>query len=243
MIHFTNRTPTIAQIYQYTYSNPKVRNRFEYMERDVLKTRIKITKRLVYRKNKESKTMTPDELICVESVSTPQYYPYNKVKTKGAKKQRKIHHQYDCFFAFSKDEDGNYSFWNSRVIFHIGSYKKYPKEIPQSKTGTIHKSTKERLERKYKKLPQKQKDEMIKKEISRIKKRAKYICDSDYVGGELHVNGDFYFRCNPLLLKFDASYGRVFHTEIPDGILYPFLPKHGIAVVNFLLRKGIIKYK
>lgn len=242
MIRFTSRTPKICDIYNYTYSNKQTYSRFLNCDRDILKTKIKIERRFIYRKSSNGINQ-PTENLIIHSESCPQYYPYNKVKTKGAKKQRKIHHQYDCFFAFSKDEDGNYSFWNSQVIFHIGSYKKYPKEIPQSKTATIHKSTRERLERKYKKLPQKQKDEMIKKEILRIKKHASYICDSDYIGGELHINGDFYFRCNPLLLKFDASYGKVYYSEAPDGILYPFFPKHAIACINFLLRKGIIKYK
>ena len=244
MIRFTERTPTIAQIYQYTYSNPKVRNRFEYMERDVLKTRIKITKRLVYRKNKESKTMTPDELICVESVSTPQYYPFNKVKTKGAKKQRKIHHQYDCFFAFSKDEDGNYSFWNSRVIFRIGGYKKWETNVPQNKLKSVLKSTRERLEKKYSKLPPKEKQKEIKKQIDKIRQHGIYLDVGDY-NADRGLNGDFYFRVASLAEKYDALYGRSFFKELPpsDYADFIFFPKHAIAIINWCLRRGIIKYK
>lgn len=242
MIHFSNKTPTIAQIYQYTYLNKHTYTRFFNEERDILKTKIKIERRVTYRRNKENLQKTPSEYLIVKSESTPQYYPYYTVKTKGAKKQRKIHHQYDCFFAFSKDENGEYNFWKSRIIFHIGSYKKYPKEIPQSKTGTIHKSTREKLERKYKKLPQKKKEEMIRRDIMRIKKHASYLCDSDYVAQELGINGDFYFRCNPLLLKFDASYGRVFYSDLPKDISYPFMPKHCLSVIHYLLRKGIIKF-
>ena len=40
--------------------------------------------------------------------------------------------------------------------------KKYPKYIPQNKVKQIHKSTKERLERKYSKLPKKEKNIKIK---------------------------------------------------------------------------------
>ena len=213
------------------------------MERDVLKTRIKITKRLVYRKNKESKTMTPDELICVESVSTPQYYPFNKVKTKGAKKQRKIHHQYDCFFAFSKDENGNYSFWNSRVIFRIGGYKKWETNVPQNKLKSVLKSTRERLEKKYSKLPPKEKQKEMKKSIEQIHKRGKFLDIGDY-NADRGLNGDFYFRVASLAEKYDALYGRSFFKELPpsDYADFIFFPKHAIAIINWCLRRGIIKY-
>ena len=242
MIEFTNRTPTIAQIYQYTYLNPKVRNRFEYMERDVLKTKVKITKRYVYRKNKEGKFSTPDEILFVSSTSNPQYYQYNKVKSKGSKKQRKIHHQYDCFFAFSKTKEGEYSFWNSKVIFRIGSQKKWQDAVPQNKIKTILKKTRERIEKKYEKLPSKEKAKAIKKELDKIRSRGKFLDIGDYNSSVNGINGDFYFRDAFIMKKFSCLYGKCYFNKSSE-FNFPFFPKHALMIIEVLLKKGIIKYK
>ena len=242
MIEFTSRTPTIAQIYQYTYSNPKVRNRFDYMERDVLKTRIKIEKRTVYKKNKEGKFTTPEERLFICSFSNPQYYPYSKIKSKGAIKQRKIKHEYDIILCIQNTPNG-YDYWNSKIVWRVGSLKKWQNNVPQNKVKTIYHETRERLERKYAKLPNKEKRLAINKEIDKIKKRATFLDKGDFNSRINGINGDCYFRSYPLQLKYDALYGRCYHMELPDNIEYCFFDKHMIGCINFLLKKGIIKYK
>ena len=244
MIEFKSNTPTIAQIYQYTYSNKTVRNRFDYMERDVLKTRIKITKRTVYRKNKEGKFTSPEERLYVESFSNPQYYPYTKIKTKGAKRQRKIRHEYDCIFAIQPyGENKIYSFWNSKIVFRIGSQKKWQENVPQNKVKTIYNSTRDKLERKYSKLPTKEKQLMIKKECDKIRKRAIYLDKGDFNSRVNGLNGDFYFRDAYIMQRYSCLYGRCWYSQKYQGIEYPFFPKHAIAIINYLLRRGILKYK
>ena len=245
MIHFSEKTPTIAQIYLYTYQNPHTWNRFDYAERDVLKTRIKITQRKVYRKNKEGKYSTPDELICLESVSTPQYYPYTTVKTKGAKKQRKIHHQYDCFFAFSKDENGQYTYQGSKIIFRIGSFKKWVDKPPQNQIKSVYRDTMNKLERKYRKLSPTKRKEMIRRDVEHIRKVGRYLDVGDWNSQVKGLNGDFVFRVAPLAEKYSCLYGRSYFKELPrdDYATFVFFPKHAISIINFLLKRGIIKYK
>ena len=243
MIEFKNETPTIAQIYQYTYLNRHTISRFFNEERDVLKTKIKIERRVTYKRNKENMTMTPSEYLIIYSESTPQYYPYNKVKTKGAKKQRKIHHQYDCFFAFSKDKNGNYNFWESKVIFRIGGYKKWQTNVPQNKVKSIFKSTRERIEKKYSKLPSKEKEKAIRKDLDNIRRRGKYLDVGDYNSQVNGLNGDFYFRDAYVMQKYSCLYGRNYHNEYCKGIDFPFFPKHALGIIHWCLKRGIIKYK
>lgn len=242
MIEFKSNTPTISQVYQYTYKNRHTYSRFFNEERDVLKTKIKIEKRTVYKKNKENKWMTPEERLYVRSESFPQYGKYLSVKTKGAKKQRKIRHQYDIILLIQNTPNG-YDFWNSKICWHVGSFKKYPKYIPQNKVAQIHGDTRARLEKKYGKLPQKKKNEMIRRDIESIRKRSKYISDGDYVSRELGINGDYYFRVAPLQLNFACGYGKVWYTEKPRDILFPFFDKHMLGCIHALMRIGIIKYK
>lgn len=242
MIEFTSRTPTIAQIYQNTYLNKNTYSRFLNEERDILKTKIKIERREVYKRNKENKWMTPSNRLIVFSESCPQYSPYNKIKTKGAKKQRKIHHEYDVTLII-QDTPKGYDFWNSKMIWRTGSFRKVPKNIPQNKVKQIHRETLEKLERKYKKLPTKQKSEMIRRECEKIRKRATYLSDGDFIARTSGIMLDAYYRDHFIQKSFDCLYGRCWYDKPYDGILFPFADKHLLAILHYLLRKGIIKYK
>lgn len=243
MIEFKSNTPTIAEVYQYTYSNKTVRTRFANKKRDILPSKIKIEKRTVYKKNKEGEFTAPEERLFIYSESAPQYYPYNKVKTNGAKRQLKIRHHYDIIIAIQKTPSGNYSFWDSKIIWRVGSLKKYPKYIPQNKVKTIHNDTRQRIERKYAKLPLKEKRIAMEKEFNKIRKNSPYLNDGDYVSQEFGINGDNYFRDYPLQVKFNCLYGRCYHTDLPKDIAFPFFCKHALNMIEFLLKKGIIKYK
>lgn len=242
MISFSDITPTISQVYQYTYSNPKTKTRFEYMKRDVLKTRVRIEKRTVYKKNHESKFNDPEERLLIKSFSYPQYYPYTKVKSKRALKQRKIRHEYDCTILIQNTPNG-YSFWDSKIRWHLGSFRKWQDNVPQNKVKSIFNKTRERLERKYAKLPPKERKLAIKKECDKIRQRAEYLDKGDYNSRVNGLNGDYVFRLAPLQLKFDCGYGKVYYTECPKDISFPFFTKHDLRIIEYLLRSGIVKYK
>ena len=243
MIEFKENTPTIAQVYQYTYLNRHTFTRFFNEERDVLKTRIRVERRITYRKNKEGKFTVPYERLLIKSYSYPQYKPYILVKSKNAKKQRTIRHEYDVIMCIQPYGDKNlYDFWNSKIIWRVGSFKKW-KNPPQSQIKSIYRETREKLERKYRKLPNNKKEEMIKKYITQHKKRAKYLDVGDWNSRINEICGDDYFRSYPLQVRQNALYGKAYFLDCPKDISSCFFSKHALAVIHLLLRRGIIKYK
>ena len=242
MVEFTNRTPTIAQVYNYTYKNKSTWTRFFNEERDILKTRIKIIKRTVYKKNKEGKFTTPDERLYISTTSAPQYPPFNKLKSKGALKQRKIKHTYESVYLIQNTPNG-YDFWQSKMVWRVGSQKRVPNKISQSKVQTIFEETRRKLERKYSKYPPKKQKELIRRDIEHIRKRASYVSVGDFLAKVYGIMLDVYYRDYFVQKKFDCLYGRSWYNQPYSGIEYPFLDKHSISVLNFLLKRGIIKYK
>lgn len=246
MIEFTNKTPTIADVYRYTYLNPHTYNRFEYAKRDIVKTRIHLERRITYRKNKEGRYSVPSERLLIKSYSYPQYRPYLSIKTKKAKKQRTIRHEYDVIMCIQPyGEENEYLYQYSKIIWRVGSFKKWQKP-PQSKIKSVYKETREKLEKKYDKLPQKEKKRAIKEQIDKIKSRGEYLDVGDFCSRSLGICGDDYWRSFPNQVKHDALYGRAYNLDCSKGIKginYCYFSKHAIALVNFLLRKGIIKYK
>lgn len=243
MIEFKENTPTVAQIYQYTYYNKKLRSRFKNEKRDILISKLRIQERIVYSKNKEGKFTTPDERLFVYSESAPQYYPYLKVKSSKAKRQMKIKHHYDITICIQKTDEGEYEFFKSKMVWRVGSLKKYPTYIPQSKVKTIHTDTKEKIKKRYSKLPLDKQKIAVKKEFDKIRKTAKYLSDGDYVSRVYGINGDAYFRDYPIQEKFNCLYGKCYHKILPKGINFPFADKHLIAVLKFLMQKQVLKYK
>src|SRR5574344_1474171 len=112
MIEF-NKIPnniTIGTIYSYTYRDKNTKTRFSNSDRDILPSRLFISQRKLYKRNKEGKYNTPDSLLMISSTSAPQYKPYTKYKGKDSKKQMKIKHTYDIALAIQLDSNDCYSF-------------------------------------------------------------------------------------------------------------------------------------
>lgn len=213
------------------------------MKRDVLPSKFKIEKRTVYRKNKEGKFSTPSERLFVYSESAPQYGQFKKFKGKDSKRQLKIRHSYDIIVCIQPTSSGQYSFWDSKVIWRVGSQKKVPKTIPQNKVKCVHSDTRRRIEKKFSKLPKKERIVAMKKEFDKIRKNGKYINDSDYIASEYHIMLDFYYRDAFVMKAFDCLYGRLWWDKPTEGILMPYADKHFLMCIEQLLRRGIIKYK
>jgi hypothetical protein len=59
------------------------------------------------------------------------------------------------------------------------------------------------------------------------------------------LNGDFFFRCSYLYHREGILFGRDWTNGQPPIIVNPkmlvFLPKHALAVVEFLMNRGILK--
>lgn len=232
---------TIGAIYQYTLRY--FTNRFDYSLRDCLPTKFTITDRTVYAKNKEGKYSSPNELITCQSYSYPQYPPYIYVKGKKSNKQRKIRHQYKIFIAIQPTADNKYSFYDSKIIWRVGSYSKWNFHPSQSMVKTVYSDTRQRIvkkaEKKFKTTQEQQK--YIKEEIQKIKNKGKYLDVGDYNSQEKGLNGDNFFRSQPIQYKFNCLYGPCANKDIPQNILMPFFCKHMICSLSVLLRKGIIK--
>lgn len=240
MIRFKNDTPTIMQIFQYTYLY--VYSRFEYSKRDLLPTKLTVNRKKAYALNKEGKFSAPRERLEIRSWSAPQYPPYSKIKSKGAKRQMKVKHNYNIIFAIQLDSNENYSF-QSKIIWRVGSYQKPNFHPPQKYIKTIYTETREKLKKRIErkeKDPEKRK-QMLEKELTKIKNSATYLDVGDYNSQVKGVNLDNYFRCYPLQAKFNCLYGPPLNLAMPEKIVMPFFCKHSLGVIAFLLKKGILK--
>lgn len=235
-------TPTLWNVWFHTWRNEITSNRWNYMDRDIVPSKIKITKTLVY--NKERPTL-PDEKLEIRSFSYPQYPPYIKIKGKKSNKQRKIRHQYDIILILQKDSSGEYSF-NSKIRWHVGSFKMW-KKPNQSQIKSVYRDTRKNLDRRFGKNTQRYKDE-----IKKIKKRGRYLDAGDYNSQVNGLNGDFYWTGNPLCYLQNCSFGMVWNKEpqktttlkknnVMSKINYPFFGKHELAILLFLFKKGYIR--
>ncbi len=223
---FHEDAPSIKRIWLYTYQY--VNTRFEYRDRDLLK-RIQINKVKTYTKDRLNQ---PSERYEIITSSYPQYNEYLKIKGKLSKRQRKIKHQYQITLQLENLT------WDSRFRLHVGSFKKWPdnKKIKWEDIKPLHKSLKERYEKKYGKGTKE-----YKQAVEKHKKRAKYISAGDYISRVYGLNGDWYFRGKPLAKKYHCSFGITWNTELPEDIPYMFFGKHELRLFEVLLKRKIIK--
>lgn len=239
MISFKNIPDklTIGMIYQYTWRH--LNTRFTNADRDVLPSRVVLTQRRKYKRNKEGFYTTPEELLTVSTWSAPQYYPYNQIKGKKSARQMKIKHNYRVFIAISLDKNDVYSF-NSKIIWRVGSYKR-PVKPPQNKVKSIYPETRKQLEHKYRNEIESERKKLIKKEIAKIQKKATYLDVGDFNSRVRGIMLDNYWRNYPVQNKFGCLYGPVLNREMPEGIDMPFFCKHMIVILSILMRRGILK--
>lgn len=244
MIEFKSNTPRFEQVFQYTLRT-KLNTRFEYSKRDILPSKMKVTRRITYKKNKEGKYTTPDEMLVITSWSAPQYQPYLKAKGKNAKKQMTIKHNYDIYLAIQTTNDGIFSWNNSKIIWRVGSYKKWQSKPSQKYIKSIYTETREKLYNKYKKKYKTEKEikAHVKEDCDKIRKNAKYLDVGDYNSRVNGINGDNYYRDYFIQKQYNCLYGNCFYKQSYKGVDYPFFCKHMLALCAFLLKKGIVKLR
>lgn len=233
-------TPTLNQVWLYTYRNKKTR--IDNMVRDILPSKIKILNKLVYAKNKEGKTSTPDERLEIISYSAPQYGEYLRVKGKKAKRQMKVKHHYSIVLALQKDENGRFSM-NSKFKWRVGSNQKWDSHPSQNKIKAVYNTTKEKLKKKFTdKKTNKLDGARYSKEIDLIKKKGKYLSIGDYNSQEKGINGDFYWRLQPLCYAYNCLFGPLIQSQFDenDNDDFVFFDKHTLAVIIYLMKKNII---
>lgn len=236
---------TLRQIWTYTYRI--LPTRFHNFKRDILPSRIKIIQRKVYKKDRVDQY---DEFLEIHTFSAPQYNPYLKVKDKRSSKQMKIKHTYDILLQLQKDKKGEFSF-DSKIRWRIGSYKRWDSSPPQKKVSSIYRTTRKKLKEKIYKKYEEDNDRVAMKDdmdeaIFKIKSNAEYLDVGDYNSRKLGINGDFYFRDQPLMFRYNCLYGFASNTEISSSkkdkkIKFPFADKHLIGIIFYLYKKHFIK--
>jgi hypothetical protein len=242
-------TFSLQQILEDTY-HTKFKTRFEYAERDVLKTIVQIKETTLHPDQKQAPTVT----YIFRSFSYPQYSPYNKF-TKFSK-QRKYKHQYDQILSIAADEDGSFSVNSINWKYRLGSQKKWNNKPPQSKIKSIYRETYDKWKLEYEKECENIKLKKVdKKEIEKLlnkakikfkqkiidhKKKAPYLDPGDFNSRVNGLNGDFVYKCQSTYQHFGHLFGR---NTFPEGEIHDhmFTPKHLIRLLNTLLKLGILK--
>lgn len=240
---------TLAEIVRLTYTS-KYRTRFKYMKRDVIK-KIIITKETELHPDRPGE---PTVRFNFETRSWPQYYPYNK-HTGG--RQRKYHHEYDSILTIQASPDGTYSMNTTFWKYRLGSQKKWNDKPPQAKIKSLYRETskawrKDYLEDyadiKFHNPVGERRDKLLAKrkkvyedKIKKHKKSAVYLDVGDFNSRVNSINADAYFLMHPILAYYGHLYGKNVHKgSIPD-YSKPFICKHGLRLIDELIKLGILK--
>ena len=237
-------TYTIKQVLLATYQF--FHNRFTYEKRDVIK---RVTIRKITNLH-PTRALEPSIRYQIETKSYPQYPPYFTGKDSRGRiitKQRKIHHEYDCFLEIDK-LSLNTTHWKMR----IGSNKKIRK-APPSEIKTIPKKVKEKWKQEQNRLVLKARTETQKAKAKRYyidkvnthQRRAKYLNEGDWIAKTLGINLDFAYRCAFAYKYYGHLYDRWYYILYRPSKLNQrnimFFPKHALRLVEFLMNNGILK--
>lgn len=214
-------------VFQHTYQVYK--NRFDYRDRDVLKT-VKVQE---IREYVQDRLNQPEVRYKITTSSYPQYKPYTDVKGKRSKKQRKIKHQYDLVLVLENMT------MDARFRYREGSQRKWPKyeSAPWTKIKQLNSSVREKLQKKHGKNT-----EAYKKAVQKHKKQAKYLDFGDWVSKSKGINGDFYWRQAPRASRTGNLYGMYWPEPGMDHEGIPFFGKHSLRVIMYLLKSGKLNY-
>lgn len=248
MANVINGTFTLSQMLENTWKT-KFKTRFEYQERDVLKRVVVIKQTVLHPDRPNEPTIT---LMC-RSFSYPNYSPYNN-HVKNGGKQRKTRHQYNQVFSIETDSNGQFSMESTNWKYRLGSQKKWQYAVPQNKVKTIYRETLAKWKKDYEKecqqIKKKNSGETKLKKLKEAKKKydkrkadhrksALYLDKNDFNSRVNGINGDSAFRLHPALEFWGHLYGRNAENleANPQNV---FCPKHMLALIDFLIKKGIL---
>lgn len=132
--------------------------------------------------------------------------------------------------------------------YRLGSQKKWNSNPPEKQIQRPSKKLKRNFKRKAERkagpnATKRQINEEYKKLVDRHKRNAKYLSIGDYNSQVLGINGDWMWRAAWAYKKHNHLYGRMAVTR-PSPVTNPreivFAPKHFIALIEYLLQKGIL---
>lgn len=226
MAHTIEGKYTIKELIQKTYISSKFKNRFDYKDRDSVKS-IQIKK--IHYFNNVDRNFAPIVRIEITTRSTPRYAPYIRVTKNGRIKQRGIKHQYDITFEIDR-----MSINSKNWAVMVGSGKNFVRnKVPQNK---VHSIFRENLKRWSKE-----------KIDAHRKKKGLYLTPEDYAAQELGVNLDWRMRASYVFNVYGHRLGREYNlarNKPPmktNPSLEMFAPKHLLAFFEILCNSGILK--
>lgn len=231
---------TIKEVLQNTHM--KMKNRFDYMERDVIK---RVTIKEVTELSPD-RTTRPQVRYEITTESYPQYAPFYTGTDRRGRKiryQRSFQHEYDTTLTLDR-LSLNTKNWKMRV----GSTAKWRKTIPESQLKKPTKKTRtkwrKQLEKKYPGDKKKQSQEMKKLEDRQYRK-GDYLSVGDYNAKKLGINGDWIFRLAYVFYIHGHHFGQNYYGWQSPSITNPqkiiFFPKHALRLIQFLTDKHILK--
>lgn len=230
---------TIQQVLNLTHKY--FATRFDYKMRDVLR-------RVVIKKRKEINVKDPSRpqyYFQIETFSYPQYGEYLSMTGSGRTRQyqRTIRHEYESVLTLQE-----LSMQTKVWKYRIGSQKKWVSNPPAKQIKQVSRKLQNQYRQKATRIAGRNGtasdvNREYKKLIARHKRNAKYLSVGDW---NAQVNGtyaDFIFRDAWALKVHGHLYGqmhpmRAAPSTNPQNI--PFFPKHGIALIEYLLHRGVL---
>lgn len=243
MANIINGKFTLKECLQLTYESKQFNNRFDFKDRDTLKSIIiKKVNNLKFDRPKE-----PTVTYIIESSSYPTYRPYYTVRDKRGKLrkyQRTTKHTYEVVLNMDR-LTLNTKCWRARVGSNAVWEKNPPKHLIKSISSEERKKIYSRVESNNKGKTKKYIQEKYMEEISKRQKSGLYLDTGDYNASVKKINGDFYWRLmytyqvNGHLYGINSTNGLPSYKSNPNQIC--FVPKHLIRVIEILLKRGILK--
>lgn len=222
-------------------------NRYDFKERDVIK---RVTVKEVKEVERHDLAQEPRVRTKYEitTYSYPQYPPYTTQTGRAGRRQtrryqRSIRHEYDSILELDRLSLNTY-YWRYR----LGSEKKWRTrdEVPQNKVKQLYPKTKRLLKRKADRKGRtvQESNRLYKQYVKKHRDRAPYLDVGDFNAQELGINGDFIFRIAWALDYNGHLFGRMYPklpSTITNPTYTPFFPKHGLRLIEELMKRGVLK--
>lgn len=156
--------------------------------------------------------------------------------------QRTVRHQYESVLTVQE-----LSMQTTVWKYRLGSQKKWITNPPEKHIKIPSRKLKREMRRKAQRkagpnATQREVNREYRKLVDRHKRNAKYLDVGDYNSQKLGINADFIFRDAWALRAHGHLYGNmaVLKKSSLNPMEIPFFPKHGIALIEYLLQKGIL---
>lgn len=228
---------SLRQVLNYTMQS-RFKTRFRNMNRDNLKN---VVMKKIKSFNINDLKQNPIIKYQFTTFSYPQYGKFLYIKGKKSKSQRKIKHFYDTIFELDE-----LSLSTKNWKTYVGSHRDIPKSVPQNVLKSTNHQTLEKFKKQALKKFDKIKDQKnyIKEQRDKKNKYGVYLDQGDLISRKYGINCDWRYRQEYVYFKNNHGYGRNAAKSPPNETNKNhtmFFNKHQLSILEFLLKKGILK--